>query len=719
MVRERRWHVLKQNKASQRPMQHLFADIECKVGSMDNPEQEHKLWFGWCCYWRRRPDRDKDTITYSRFTTAEQFWRIVLSHVENKRPLYLIAHNTSYDFGVMRIFEHLEQAGFEMYSVYLGNLSVIMRFRRDKQKIIVLDNCNYFSGSLASLGQAIGYPKMDVNPLTATEEEADPYCRRDVEIMVKLWQAYYEFLEDHDLGCWGTTVPSQAFRAYRHRFMRHKIVIHADADALALEREAYHGGRTSVFWTGRATGETFYKLDVNSMYPYVMSKETCPTRFYGTRKHITIEGLERKMRRFQVIARVTINTDVPVYPVMLDGHLVHPVGRFDTVLTTPEVRFAIEHDHLERVHIVGLYEHDDLFSDYVAFFYGLKTRYKQEDQGAFYLMAKLYLNALYGKFGQKAESWEPFDDQPPEVSECDYMVDHKTGERWRLYTFGGHCWRARSTGEANDSFPAIAAHVTAYARLYLWELITKAGREHVFYCDTDSLIVDSVGMDNVRDLLDTTALGALKIEEQADTIEIVCPKHYKLAGEWKRKGVPSKAIALGDNVFQCTQFPSFKTQGRSDRGSAYHTKTVIKHLTGNVSDGRVLADGWVKPLDAGEIMPDRYLDDAARARIEQIEAQADALQESLPLEAGTVFRLWDFRKGAFKQARAKRGALVPVEYSEWDAKATELGFDDLNGLQKAVGDYLGLRKRIQELNAEREEIMYPAPSMDTPGEMPW
>lgn len=717
MVRERRWHVLKRNKAAQRPMQHLFADIESHVGTMDKPEQKHSLWFGWCCYWRRRPERDRDTIVYSRFTTAAQFWQIVLSHVQEKMPLYLVAHNTSYDFGVMQIFEHLELAGFEMYSVYLGNLSVIMRFRRGKQKIVVLDNCNYFSGSLASLGVAIGYPKMDVNPLTATEAETDPYCKRDVEIMVKLWQAYYEFLEEHDLGCWGTTVPSQAFRAYRHRFMPHDIVIHADADALALEREAYHGGRTSVFWTGHATGETFYKLDVNSMYPYVMARETYPSKFYATRKHLSIDDLERKMMRFQVIAKVTINTDIPVYPVMLNGHLVHPVGRFDTTLTTPEVRFAIEHDHLERVHIVGLYEHDDLFSEYVAFFYGLKTEYKQEDQGTFYLMAKLYLNALYGKFGQKAETWEAFNDQPPEVAKCEYMLDHKTGERWRLYQFGGHCWRARSSGEANDSFPAIAAHVTAHARLYLWELMMKAGREHVYYCDTDSLIVDQKGRDNLFPYLHNTLLGGLKVEAQADSLEIVCPKHYRLGGAWKRKGIPAKAVALGDNVFECTQFPSFKTQGRAETGEAYMTKTVIKHLTGKIYDGTLQPEGWVQPLEAGAIQSERYLDDVSSARIDQIEGSRSSLQESLPLDHQTVFQLWDYRKGAFKGHRDKYGDLTPLEYSRWDAKATELGFDDLDALQDAALDYLDIRRQIQELNTELEEIMYPAPSMDTPGKL--
>ena len=717
MVRQRRWHVLKQNARSSKPICHLFVDVECRVETDREPVQEHTLWFGWLAYWRRRPEREKDTLIHQRFTTIDQFWDMALSYVQPNKPLYLVSHNTSYDFGILKIFDRLAAAGFEMYSPYMGGLTVIMRFRRGKEKIILLDNCNFFTGSLASLGAAIGYDKMDVDPLTATEKEADPYCKRDVDILIRLWQAYYAFLEVHDLGSWGSTVPSQAFRAYRHRFMSHKIVIHADFDALEIEREAYHGGRTTVFWTGKATGQTFYKLDVNSMYPYVMREHEFPCQFYGIREHVSLEGLRKKMKRFQVIARVTVNTDVPVYPVMLNKHLVHPVGRFDTVLTTPEIEFALANGHLERVHTVALYEHADLFSQYVEYFYGIKVQYKRERNKAFYLMSKLYLNALYGKFGQKSETWELFDNPPEEIKRARMYYNARSGETWRLYRFGDQVWKARSAGEANNSFPAVAAHVTAYARLYLWELIMKAGREHVYYCDTDSLIVDDSGLGNMGRYMDETTLGALKIEEETDDLEILCPKHYRLGTNWKRKGVPAKAVALAENTFRCTQFPSFKTQAQMGTDTPFHTRTVIKHLSGTIYDGTPDPQGWIEPVDAGELVPERRLSVEDRERLEQIEAQTEALHESEPIPASVAFKLWNSKSGGFKRQRNRKGKLVSVEYSGMDSEATELGFPDLRALQSAVTKYIGIRREIRELNTERMEILYPAPSTDTPGEL--
>ena len=43
---------------------------------------------------------------------------------------------------------------------------------------------------------------------------------------------------------------------------------------------------------------------------------------------------------------------------------------------------------------------------------------------------------------------------------------------------------------AFDSFVAIASLVTAYARMYLVDLILKVGRENLYYVDTDSLIIN-------------------------------------------------------------------------------------------------------------------------------------------------------------------------------------------------------------------------------------
>ena len=718
-MKPRRWHVLQGNSDTSRPSDHVFLDIESRLHKINDHDTEHRLWFGWACYWRRRPDKAGDTLEWFRFTKAGDLWAFVLGKVRPKNPLYLVSHNTAYDFGILDIFKHLEGAEFDLTSVYLGNLSVIMRFRRGKEKIVLLDNANYFQGKLANLGDAIGIPKGDVNPLTATEAECDPYCKQDVNIMLKLWQFYYDFLEKHNLGNWGPTLPSQAFHAYRHRFMPHKIVIHGNSEALAMERESYHGGRTSVFFQGVKTGEPFHKLDVNSMYPYIMKEHPFPVRYYAIRTGISLERLREKLNRFDCVARVTLNTDIPVYPVLIANHLIYPVGRFTTTLTTPEVKFALDHNHLEACHRVSLYERAKIFEDYVSEFYRLKVQYTREGNKPFRTLTKLYLNSLYGKFGQLSTNWEEMENPIADLLECTSMRDHETGESWQLYRFGSRLWRMQATGESSNSFPAIAAHVTAYARLYLWELIEKAGRKHVFYCDTDSLIVDSFGLAQLGGYLDDVRLGALKIEEQADTLEIRSPKHYALGNHWKRKGVPSKARYLGDNTWETVNFPSFKSQNKPDNKAPFHTRQVVKHLTDKLYDGVADASGRVTPLEASSIIPHETLKASTLAKIAILENQISAYNDALPLDAQTVFTLWNYRSGTFRKARSSQGALVPLEYSNMDSLADEKGFDDLEAMKEATLTYLEIRRSISTLQAQRQALLYPAPTEDNQAPFPF
>jgi len=719
MVTPRRWHKLAENKASDRPIDHLFVDIESKLVPVDDLRTEHKLWFGWACYWRRRPDHKQDTLQWHRFATATDFWSFALSKIRPQNPLYLVSHNTSYDFGILGIFEQLEQADFQLYSVYLGNMSVILRFRHGKEKIVLLDNANYFHGSLASLGKAIGVPKGDIDILTASEAEADPYCKQDVNIMLKLWQFYYTFMDMNNLGNWGPTLPSQAFHAYRHRFMKHKIVIHANEKALRLEREAYHGGRTSVFFQGKKAGQPFYKLDVNSMYPYVMAKHPFPVCFYALRESPSLATITQQLNRFQMIAQVTVNTDVPLYPVKINHHLLYPVGRFDTVLTTPEIRYALEHKQLEAVHTIALYEHAFIFQEYVKEFYQLKVQYTKLGNLPFRTITKLYLNSLYGKFGQLSTEWKELPDPFVSLFDATSMIDHETGETWQLYQFGSHLWRVKPTGEPHNSFPAIAAHVTAFARLYLWALISRASRENVYYCDTDSVIVNEQGKQNLDSLLDETSLGALKVEEQATSIDIRTPKNYAMGEHWKRKGVPAKAKYLGNNAWSTVNFPSFKSQAKPDNHAPFHTRNVVKHLSYKIYDGIVQPDGRVSPTLASSILPQNTITEAQAAEMASIDSQIEALKDSLPLDHQTVFALWDYRKGTFKQARTSRGNLVPLEHSRMDSLATEKGFDDLDTMQKAVLSYLQIREEIASLQTGKSSILYPTSTENSSDPLPF
>jgi len=696
----RRYHVLKTNHEASRPVHHLFVDVESRLELVSDGTTVHRLWFGWCCYWRRREGEVPDTLRTARFTTPGEFWDWCLQYSRDKAPLHLVSHNVNYDFAVLDLFAQMQVRGWTMSQIYLGGMTAILTFVQGARKVIILDNANFFPGALATLGEALGYPKLEVDPLTAPEAEVDPYCRRDCEILQRAWSAYYEFLDEHDLGGWGRTLPSQAFKAFRHRFMRHTVHIHDDPDALEVERSAYHGGRSSVFRQGTFEGGPYYYLDVNSMYPYVMSRYEIPRRFHTLKRDVSLSELRACLRKYACIGEVTLSVDEPVFPVIQRGHAVYPVGTFRTTLSTPELHYLLEHGVVHQVHALARYDAAPFFREYVAYFHPLKAAYRADGNTTFALMVKLYLNGLYGKFGQRASQLVQIDPQDPCFAQTSVLFSHERRIPQVVYAFGDTCWLQEDRGEAYNSFPAVAAHVTAYARMYLWELIVQAGREHVYYCDTDSLIVDAGGYKNLQAEIDPERLGGLKVEQEADTCTVLAPKVYSLGSLSRHKGVPRKADKTGPSTWEYDEFPSFRAQARWKPGTPFHTTRRSRTMSYKLADGTVGPDGWVFPLRAEALQPENRLDDQDLQRIASLQEQVQVLRESAPVDARTVFLLWDFRSGDWKRGRDKQGNLVPLEYSGWDGRATELGFADLASLQAATLATLSTWEKVHLIERE-------------------
>jgi len=307
------------------------------------------------------------------------------------------------------------------------------------------------------------------------------YCHRDVEILKEMFCRWLEFLYAHDLGNFRFTLAGQAFTAFRHRFMKHDIYIHDNKQILQLERDAYRGGRTEAFRLGRLPGVIYY-LDVNSLYPYVMRNFEYPVRLIRWGDKLTKNQLKYYLQSYCVIAHVKIRTEEPAFGMRME-RLVFPTGTFCVTLCTEELKYAFEHDMIEEIYQYAVYQKANIFQEYVDFFYSLKEQYTREQNPVFRSISKLFLNSLYGKFGQKQENIEFLTDVDDDSVEVSDYINADTGEQGQIIQFANRMYfRKKGEDEAFDSFPAIAAEVTANARMHLWRLMQKAGRENVYYC---------------------------------------------------------------------------------------------------------------------------------------------------------------------------------------------------------------------------------------------
>jgi hypothetical protein len=704
MVDTLKAHYLKPNAANERPTHHLFFDVESTVTPQPGGESTHQLRLGWAGYWQARKCDPDTPVAYTHFTTDAAFWDIVDDHCYRKSTLVLVAHNIGYDFGVLHGFAELELRGWKLTRVYMKGMTNLLTFKAPGRTLKLIDNGCWFHGSLAALGDAIGLPKLEVDYDTQDTALLSTYCRRDVEIMVKAWQSLYHFLDEHNLGNWGPTVASQAFNAFRHRFMRHKILIKQAPETLKLERATYKGGRVSCFRVGDFSGQTLYKVDVNSMYPAMMSQHQAPYQPVGHPNMTSVTGLQETLRRYAVVADVQVTTTEPVFPVRHKTHNVYPVGTFRTILCTPELSYALDRDWVKQVFAVQRYKQNVIFKEYVDFFYALKQHYTETGNTPFRFMTKLYLNSLYGKFGQRSTEWTEQKDLPPELQKCSTIYNTVTGRTSVLYRLGSAWWTEQDTGEGVNAFPAVSAHVTAYARMRLWDLIKQAGRDNVYYCDTDSLIVTPLGLENLQSEMHPLNLGALKLEGTSTDTVIQCPKVYHFHGNWVRKGVPSKAMEVAPQTFDATQFPSIRGLGTKPEEPFYTTRITRKYLKNMIYDGTPGPEGWVSPFLAQHLIVKHVLTTDEEREIESLEARIDALHSSRVISHQTIFSLWDYRKNTWKTQWDKRGNRVPGHLAHVDELAQELGFSSTDALESAVQKQLATDSQIRNLTAQLRNL---------------
>jgi len=591
----RPWHYIRGNKTSSVPERHIFVDTETERIPVGEDTWRHKLKLGWACYVRTSAKQAVIKEDWLSFSTNTVFWDWVEKRCHDKKKVLIWAHNMGFDFAVLEGFRILNDRGWELKKWIQDAQRVLITYRKGKATLQVLDTINYFKASLKQIGEDIGLPKGEIDFDTCSLTELSDYCYRDVEIIRKAILSLVYFIRHEDLGTFKPTIAGQAFTAFKHRFMDHKILVHNRVPAINLERAAYRGGRTECFRLGDIEGKA-YNLDVNSMYPYVMQKEQYPTLLVGYKENVSLPELNQTLRKFLVIARVAVKIDEPAIGIK-KKQLIFPVGTFEAVLTTPELEWVLDHGEILEVKEVAWYESASLFRKYVTYMYTKRQKAKEKGNQADVIFYKYLLNSLYGKFGQRNQNWQEIGEEENEGHE--YVEDFYDLEKegWRMiYHFGGKIWEREGFAEGYDSFVAIPAFVTAHARMYLWRLIKEAGyNECVFYCDTDSLFVNQTGYDWLSIFGDDTKLGFLKLEA-AGQLTLNNVKDYVFRGKRKIKGVKTDAKEIGNGVYKQNQFIKFR--GAMHKGIINNVieQEVTKHFAHNYNKGVVGADGWIKPF---------------------------------------------------------------------------------------------------------------------------
>lgn len=455
---------------------------------------------------------------------------------------YIIATNLQFDFTSM--IEEKELAKCKIISKH-GRFMMCAYSHKDENNNNAysnkfIDSLNHYAMSVEDTGKFLGLPKLEKpeflgrRPLDEQEwKQLIRYNQRDTEITYKLMTflqaAYNEF------GCcMRITISSTAMDLYRRKYIPCNMIkescILDDKDINKYIFRAYYGGRTEVFKRGLAENIKFY--DVNSLYPYEMTKE------YPLPQSVKKidEPVQRNIEQFEGVSDVQVYCPymkIPLLPYRDETtkKLIFPVGIWRSTYTHAELRRALELGYeVRKIYRQIIYEKTFYpFKNYVEELYKKRMEYKALNS-PMDAVVKLLLNSLYGKFGQRdyvEQQW--YDLENMTQAEVLEWFDSDNTE-----TFGTVGYYRR-TMECKSSFvfPILPAMTTAYGRIDLHDYIIK---NDAYYCDTDSIMTK-------HSIEDSKALGKLKLEQNLKRAIIIRPKLYLKEDEQgmvsiKTKGVP-------------------------------------------------------------------------------------------------------------------------------------------------------------------------------------
>jgi uncharacterized protein YihD (DUF1040 family) len=326
-----------------------------------------------------------------------------------------------------------------------------------------------------------------------------------------------------------------------------------------------------------------------------MADNPYPTKYKKILHNPTSTTVKDYIFADAIVGKVELNTIEPVYAVR-DKRTIFPIGKFTTTLTTPEIRYALEHNHVVRFLDCVIYERAYIFRSYVETMYALRKEFARAGVKEYDVLCKYLLNALYGKFGQKAEQWTKIGDAPNEPDREEILFTDSIPRVRRLRYLLGEVYELTGHSEAFNSFPAISSHVTAYGRLYLWHLMNVCGYGNYLYCDTDSLIVNDIGYNNLYRYLDDNELGKLKLEYITDSLIIYGLKDYVTDTKTVVKGIRKNATKIKECTYTQEQWPTFRGLLKTDDVNTYVVKKMEKHLSREYTKGIVQDNGNVTPI---------------------------------------------------------------------------------------------------------------------------
>lgn len=302
------------------------------------------------------------------------------------------------------------------------------------------------------------------------------YLRGDC---VYLYDLIKTFIESYGTSL---TLASSAFKQWR--LITGAKTPHTTKDFYGQIKPFYYGGRVEAFRLGEIK-EPFSVYDINSAYPNAMLRDHPYGTSFAVSDHLPSKDVELAFIELECAGRGQ-------FPFRTRDGLYFPndgiIRQFS--ITGYEFVRAVSIGLLEKFKLIRVFTFPERinFKSYVNYFFRLKQEAEEKGDKIKRLMAKLFLNGLYGKFAANPENYREYQCLKPE------FIEASQKEGWEFNSHFGKwalMYRAIALNKQNYYNVATGASITGFQRAEMMEAIQNVKKP--FYCDTDSIICASCG----------------------------------------------------------------------------------------------------------------------------------------------------------------------------------------------------------------------------------
>jgi hypothetical protein len=397
----------------------------------------------------------------------------------------------------------------------------------------------YFDG--ITLNEYLDYCINFKNNNWSLRTEAIKYCNCDCislhQILIKFNQLIFDNFKININKY--PTLPSLSFAIFRTHFLKTSFVSQLSGKISKNIKLGYTGGATDMYIPTNLKNELVYAYDVNSLYPFVMSKGAMPV---GKPKYF--EGDIRKIdpEAFGFFYCKIITPKNLKHPI-LQTHVktkagirtMAALGTYKDMLFSPEMDNAIRYGYNFEILWGYTFEKGNIFKDFITTLYNMRLNYAKSNPMNY--IAKIIMNSLYGRFGMN------------DLFTSTQIVNKKDYENFEKHNLGfineikpltdsylvnlNHDYTSTELDnqlESHNVNIAIASAISSYARVVMSSFKNNP-KLKLFYTDTDS-IYTNLKPDQMNKLfpgiVNNKELGRLKLETVSSRAIFISPKCYYL-----------------------------------------------------------------------------------------------------------------------------------------------------------------------------------------------